>query len=109
MLNIATIILMTQPSGGQGGSGMMPLLILMVAMFAILYFFSILPQKKRQKEHKKMIDNLQKGDYVITSSGIYGRIHSKNEKTVTLDIDNGVKLKMDVNVLANKIEENKEL
>ena len=108
-MNLAAILAMAPPAGadGQGGS-MMPFLVLMVAMFAILYFFSVLPQKKRQKQLREMLDNLKKGDTVVTSAGIHGKITGKTETTITIEIDKGVKIKFDKAAITNKIEDTKE-
>jgi preprotein translocase subunit YajC len=78
--------------GGQGGgfSAIVPLLL----MFAIFYFLLIRPQQKKAKAHREMINNLKKGDRVITSGGIHGRITSLDESTVTLEIADKVKVKI---------------
>ena len=59
------------PAGG-GASG----LIMMAVIFAIFYFILIRPQQKKMKEHKKMVDDLKKGDEIITGGGIYGTVES---------------------------------
>lgn len=109
MLNTINVLLMAPQASGQaqqsgGLGGMLPLIILMVGMFAILYFFSIVPQKKRQKAHQKMLDELKRGDKVITTSGIHGKIASKDDKTVTIEIDNNVKIKFERTAITAKIE-----
>jgi preprotein translocase subunit YajC len=73
-----------QAGGAQGGG--FESLLLIVLMFAVLYFLMIRPQMKRSKEHKSMIDALQKGDEVVTAGGILGRITRINEAYVTLEI-----------------------
>jgi preprotein translocase subunit YajC len=72
------------PAGAPGGD--MSFLIMMILMFVVLYFFMIRPQMKRQKEQKKMIDELQKGDEVITAGGVVGRISKISESYLTLEI-----------------------
>lgn len=67
-----------------------PLLI----VFAIFYFLMIRPQKKRLEEEKKMIDELSKGDEIYTKSGIIGTITGLTEKIVTLEVSEGVKMKL---------------
>jgi preprotein translocase subunit YajC len=76
------------PSGGSG----MESLILIVLMFGVLYFLMIRPQMKRAKEHKTLIETLQKGDEVITGGGVLGRISKINENYVTLEVANGVEI-----------------
>lgn len=61
---------------GEGISSFLPF----VAMFAVVYFFMIAPQLKRQKKEKKFITELKKGDRVITKSGMYGKIVELNDK-----------------------------
>ncbi|HWI12777.1 MAG TPA: preprotein translocase subunit YajC [Burkholderiales bacterium] len=61
-------------------------LLLIVLMFGVLYFLMIRPQMKRTKEHKAMIDALQKGDEVVTAGGILGRVSKLNEAYVTVEI-----------------------
>lgn len=58
----------------------------LVLMFGILYFLAIRPQMKRQKEHKAMVEALQKGDEVIASGGILGRIAKISDSYITLEV-----------------------
>ena len=69
------------PPGGDLWS-MLPI----VLMFVVLYFIMIRPQMKRAKEHKTMVDALQKGDEVITGGGVLGRITKVSEAYVTVEI-----------------------
>ena len=77
------ITLATSPQGG-GLASMFPLLMLVV-MFAVLYFFMIRPQKKKQKEEAKMRDNLQPGDEIMTIGGFYGRVISVKEDSIVIE------------------------
>ena len=71
------------PGGGaEGLMGFLPIILL----FVILYFLMIRPQMKRAKEQKAMIEALQKGDEVVTSGGVVGRITKLGEQYVTLEI-----------------------
>jgi preprotein translocase subunit YajC len=73
-----------QASGGgePGFIGFLPIII----MFALLYFLMIRPQMKRAKEAKAMVEALQKGDEVVTSGGLVGRITKLGDQYVTLEI-----------------------
>jgi preprotein translocase subunit YajC len=71
-------------AGAPGGD--MSFIIMMIVMFAVLYFFMIRPQMKRQKEQKKMVDELAKGDEVVTAGGVVGRITKITEAYLTLEI-----------------------
>lgn len=85
-----TIIL--EAAGQQGGGWSM--IAMMVAMFAIVYFFMIRPQNKKQKEIQKFRNALAVGQDVITIGGIYGTVKSIDEtaNTVTLEVATGVKI-----------------
>ncbi len=82
-------------AGGQGGgaggiAGFLPIIIL----FAIFYFLLIRPQQKKAKEHKEMINNLKKGNRIITSGGIYGTIESIDDTAIGLEIAEKTKIKV---------------
>ena len=69
--------------GGNGGiAGFLPLIV----MFVALYFIMIRPQMKRQKELKNLLDNLAKGDEVVTTGGLLGKITKLNETLISLEI-----------------------
>ena len=82
-----------QGAGGGAGGGFESL-ILIVLMFGVLYFLMIRPQMKRAKEHKTMIEALQKGDEVVTTGGMLGRVTKINENYVTLDVANNVEVQV---------------
>jgi len=70
-------------AGGDAGfMGLLPI----VLMFVLLYFLMIRPQMKRAKEHKQMVEALQKGDEVVAAGGVLGRISEMGEAYVTLEI-----------------------
>ena len=69
-------------AGGLGGIGM---IIYLVVIFGAMYFFLIRPQRKKQKEEKKMRENLQVGDEIVTIGGIYGRVVSLKEDTMVIE------------------------
>ena len=79
----------------MGASGS-PLLNLMpvVLIFIVFYFLLIRPQKKTQDEHKKMVAGLKKNDEVITAGGIHGTITNVKDHTVTLKVDDNVKVEV---------------
>lgn len=80
--------------GGQQGWGALGSLIPLILIFVIFYFLLIRPQQKRVKEHRKMIENLKKGDKIITSGGIYGIIEAVGTNTVTVKIAENVKVRL---------------
>ncbi len=75
-------------------------LVPLVLIFAIFYFMLIRPQRKKEKEQQRMLKNLSKNDEVVTSSGIHGTIVGLKEKTVTLRIDDNVKIELERNCVA---------
>jgi preprotein translocase subunit YajC len=86
-----------QPGGGagQGGAaGMLGSVLPLVLIFVVFYFLLIRPQQKKAKEHKNMLDNLKKGDKIITSGGIFGIIEAVGTNTVTVKAGENVKIKI---------------
>jgi preprotein translocase subunit YajC len=69
-------------------------LIFPIGLLVVLYFFMIRPQIKRQKDHKKMVDALKKGDEVQTVGGLMGRITDLGDNLVSVEIANGVEVKV---------------
>ena len=80
--------------GAAAPGGGMESMLLIVLMFVVLYFLMIRPQMKRAKEHKAMIEALQKGDEVITAGGMLGRISKINENYATLEIASNVEIQV---------------
>lgn len=79
------------PTGAAGG---LETILMMGVFFAIMYFMIIRPQQKRSKEHKQMLEALGKGDEVVTSGGILGKVTSVNENFVELSIADNVSVKL---------------
>jgi preprotein translocase subunit YajC len=71
-----------------------PSIAMMVALFGIMYFLMIRPQMKRAKEHRELTGKLAKGDEVITNGGIAGRVDELGENFISVEIAEGVKVKM---------------
>ena len=81
------------PQGAQGQGGGLLGFLPLVLIFVIFYFLLIRPQQKRAKEQKEMLDNLKKGDKVITSGGEYGVIEEVKPNTVIVKIAENVRVK----------------
>jgi preprotein translocase subunit YajC len=93
---ISSLLAMTPPAGGAGGGGsMVSTLIFFALIFVIFYFMILRPQQKRAKERQSMIDSLKKGDKVITSGGLHGRVAGMDEKTVLVEVADNMKLKFE--------------
>jgi preprotein translocase subunit YajC len=80
-----------QGTGGGVGGDMLGLLPI-VLMFVVLYFLMIRPQMKRAKEHKAMIEALQKGDEVVTAGGMVGRVSKIGDNYVSLQVADNVEV-----------------
>lgn len=83
-------------AAGTGAPQGSPLISLMpiILIFVIFYFLLIRPQKKQQEEHKKMVSSLKKNDEVITSGGMLGTIVNVKDTTVTLRVDDNVRVEV---------------
>ena len=92
------IFAQSQPVQGSGILSFLPFLLIMV----ILYFFMLRPQAKKQKEKEEMINNLNKGDQVITMGGIIGTVTGFKEKgkIITLKVDNNTTLTFNKSAIA---------
>ncbi len=67
----------------------------MILIVVVFYFFMIRPQMKKAKDHKKFVAELKKGDKVITTAGIHGRIVDLNDTTIVLETEGGGKIRFD--------------
>jgi preprotein translocase subunit YajC len=83
-----------QGGAGEEGAGGFAGFIPLILMFVIFYFLLIRPQQKKSKDHRAMIGNLKKGDRIITSGGLHGRITGMDETTLTVEIADKVRVKV---------------
>jgi len=92
---------------GEGGSSSSTIymIVFLVLIFAMFYFLMIRPQRKRQKEHQKMMEDLRKGDRVITAGGIYGVIESVSEDSIVIKVESGATLRLAKGSVALKREQ----
>ena len=67
----------------------------MLLIIVVFYFFMIRPQMKKAKDHKKFVQELKKGDKVITTSGIHGKIVDLNETTFLIEVESGTKIRFE--------------
>ena len=85
-----------QGAGAQGPGAMISSFMPLILIFGIFYFLLIRPQQKKAKEHKQMMDDLKKGDKVMTNGGLHGVIDDIDGETLTLKIGVGSDLKVKV-------------
>ncbi|MBA4138816.1 MAG: preprotein translocase subunit YajC [Opitutus sp.] len=94
MTKFSLLLAQAQPAAPSGAQTLMSLLP-MILIFAAMYFLLIAPQRKKQKEHEKMLTTLKAGDEIITTGGIYGTITSvKDDRFVVRVGDNNQKLEI---------------
>jgi preprotein translocase subunit YajC len=92
MTNLLSILLFTQPTEGQNPlTSFIPLVLIIV----VFYFFMIRPQMKKQKELRKFRDELKKGDKVVTTGGIYGKVLEIQERAIIMEVEGQNRLKVD--------------
>ncbi|MBF0589187.1 MAG: preprotein translocase subunit YajC [Magnetococcales bacterium] len=85
MLDLLITPAYAEAAGGSGDAAMHNI-VFMVLLFAIFYFLLIRPQQKQAKVHREMVANLQRGDSVVTSGGIMGKIHRVEEDVVVVEV-----------------------
>ncbi len=88
---------------GQGASiigSLLPLIII----FAVFYFLIIRPQQQQAKKHKEMVDNLKKGDKIVTTGGIIAEVVRNDENFIKAKISDNTEVKLDKNYIAKKLE-----
>lgn len=95
-----------QTSAAAGpGPNILEQLVPFIAIFAIFYFLIIRPQAKRQKTHQSFLANMKRGDSVITTGGIFGKVEGITEKFVTLEVSEGVEIRILKSQIASSVNE----
>lgn len=82
------MITLLDAAAGAGGSGTLVMVVYFIAIFGFMYFFVLKPQKKQKKEHDQMLSELCNGDYVLTSSGMYGTVIDITDDMVIVEFGN---------------------
>lgn len=96
-----------QAGAGPEGAGGLFALLPFLLIFVIFYFLLILPQQRRQKKHREMIAALKKGDKIVTSGGIWGTITNLDKDTVTVQIADNTRIRLEREHVA-RLRENEE-
>ena len=96
-MKLMTLLQAASAQGAAGGQWTMWVMLLLI--FVVMWFFMIRPQRKQQKELQKFRDGLQKGDKVVTVGGIFGTVVEIKEKSVLIEVDKDVKIRVDKNSL----------
>ncbi len=93
MMILSIAYAMGPPSGSEGGNPLTAFLPLII-IFAIFYFLLIRPQQKRAKDHRNFLDSVSRGDEVMTTGGLIGKITGLTDDVVTLEVADKVKVKV---------------
>ena len=96
MSNLLYVLLMAPKEGENPLVSLLPLVLIIV----VFYFFMIRPQMKKQKDLKKFRETIKNGDKILTIGGIYGKVIETSEKTVIIEVENKMRLKVDKTALA---------
>jgi preprotein translocase subunit YajC len=94
---IATVLLQ---AGGSGIFGSLGPMLPMVLIIIVFYFFMIRPQIQKQKEQKKLVEEIKIGDKVVTSAGIHGKIATITDTYFLVEVDNNVKIKFEKSAIS---------
>lgn len=92
-----TTILAQVPGAGGGILGQV---FLFGSIILIMYFFMIRPQQKKQKETKKFIEEIKKGDEVVTIGGLHGKVYTVENDVVTVELDRGLKVRIEKSAIS---------
>jgi preprotein translocase subunit YajC len=92
MAGFLTSLQAAQPGRPQGGVGMFTALLPFLLVFVIFYLLIVMPQRKRQKKHQSMVEQLKPGDRIITSGGIYGTVMGVQPDRIELKVSANVKI-----------------
>ncbi len=105
---LATMALLggcTTAEGETDSTSTIYMIVFLVLIFAMFYFLMIRPQRKRQKEHQQMMEELRKGDRVITAGGIYGVIENVSEDSIVIKVESGTTIRLAKSSVALKREQ----
>jgi len=94
-MNFLQFLLLAPSDPNAKGGGGMSMLLMIGAIILVFYFFMIRPQQKKQKQVQSLRDALKRGDPIITIGGIHGKITDVQESTFIIEVENGVKLKIE--------------
>ena len=99
-MTLITIFLQADSSGNP--------LIFFVLVFGVFWFFMIRPQVKKQKKERKFREEMKKGDKVVTTGGLHGKVVDISEKTVKIDVSNGMILKFEKTCVSADLSQTKD-
>ncbi|HOM74609.1 MAG TPA: preprotein translocase subunit YajC [Fervidobacterium sp.] len=98
----------TTAATGSSGGALIQMLIMLLLFFAMMYFLVILPQRRKEKEFKQMLESLKRGDNVITTGGVVGKIIDIKKDTVKIKSANSTELEIHKAYVAKVLKEKEE-
>jgi|SRR6056297_795850 len=105
--NLPTMMAAPGADPAAGSASIVPTLITFGLVFVIFYFLIIRPQNKKQKETKKMLESLKKGDKVVSIGGIRGTIQAIKDDTVVVKVDTNTKMTFSRSAISNVVEQSR--
>ena len=105
-MNTVLLLLMANSNAASGGGSMLATWGMLIPLFLIMYLLLIRPQRKKQKEHEKLLGDLKKGDRVVTSSGMYGTIFAiqDDKNKVVLKVSDEIKVEFLKSSIAARVD-----
>jgi len=97
---VAILVAQAAPQDGPGAD--YSFLFLMGAMFVLFYALLIRPQQRQQKEHRKMLEQVQRGDQIVTNGGIHGRVTGITDDVLTVEIASNVRIKLQRSAVSSR-------
>lgn len=94
MIDLAYAMGGSSGAGAQGGANAFWTFVPLLLVFVIFYMLLIRPQQKKSKEHRQFLENLKRGDRVVTAGGLYGVITGIADQTVTMEIADKIRVKV---------------
>ena len=93
------------PEGAEGGGFDWTLIIFIVLLVGIFYFLIIRPQRRQQRRHQELMQELKRGDKVVTSGGIYGVVETLSDDSIVLKVESGATIRVARNSVTGKRQE----
>jgi preprotein translocase subunit YajC len=107
LISSLSLFAQTQSGSKPAGQNPMSMLVMMGVIFAIIYFLMIMPQRKKQKETQNMLNNMKKGDKIVTVGGLLGTVGNVKDSTVMVKIADNTVVEFRKSAIASIINEDK--
>jgi preprotein translocase subunit YajC len=108
LINSMSLFAQTQAAPKAGGQNPMSMLVMMAVIFAIIYFLMIMPQRKKQKETQNMLNNMKKGDKIVTVGGLLGTVGNVKDSSVMVKIADNTVVEFRKSAIATILNEDKD-